>query len=385
MAPTIDVATLHEAAAWQFDQTRRARGTLEHRIDVGGQIIRFRFAGYTLANALMPAIQHLECWSSERNSQLMIDVWESSEAPIRMEPHEWVHAVSPAHALGPRDFVYCQPDIGMLILFAGNRALICYRDLAEVPPWELAIPFRIVFNSWFQRFGGQVIHGAAVANANCAVILAGFGGAGKSSTALSCLDHPSLYILSDDLCLLQDSSRNTLEDAEVATSVLSPARTSIGKQENGLDQTLPSWANAHPVVCSLYNSIKIRDENLVRFENMDLPSLDHLPLDRGKPTFFLYPRYSEKLPRQRPVQALLLPRITNQPHTRISPATPKNAWRALVPSTFAVVMGDRETAAKNIYQLTRRLPVYWLDLGTDRQKITDVIHGFLCNPPTGAG
>jgi hypothetical protein len=352
-------------------------GAAECWIQVAGQTIHLRFAGRKLADALTPAIQHLESRPSERASQLVIDVWESAHAPVHMQPHEWEYASSPAHTLGPWDYVYCQPTIGMLSLQFSNHALMCFRDIAEIPPWELAIPFRTVFNSWFQRLGGQIIHGAAVGDANNAVILTGIGGAGKSSTALSCLTHPNLYYLSDDLCLLQDWHCGNPDDAKPASGASAPAL--LGWQGNAPDDVSRSEADPHPTVYSLYNSVKIRGGNLGVFESMDLRGLDHLPLDRGKPTFFLYPRYASKLPRQRPVRALLVPRITNQSRTRVSRATPQNAWRVLVPSTFAVVMGHRETAAKHIRRLTRGLPVFWLDLGTDRLEIADTIYEFLGN------
>jgi hypothetical protein len=351
MPASLDVAALHAEAARQFDQTWRSTGGVARNMLVGGENFRLRIAGRGLAAALTPAVEHLAFEPSGQACQLTIDVWESARSPIELTVEEWAHTVSVSDVLGPHDFVYCQADIGMLILFRGNHALVCYRDITEIPPWELAIPFRIVFNSWFQRTGGQVIHAAAVANDTHAVVLAGLGGAGKSSTALSCIEHPGLYYMSDDLCLLQ-----------------APSKT------EGASST------AQTFVYSLYNSIKIRRDNLARFADMQLDQLDHLPLDRAKPTFFLYPAFREKLARRRPVHALLLPRIANKPDTQIRPATVQDAWRVLVPSTFAVVMGDRESAARNMFRLVSGLPVYWLELGFDRRQIAQAIYGLLEEP-----
>jgi hypothetical protein len=382
-APAIDVAALHDTAARQFDWARREHGELERRMLVGGQVVRFRFAGQKLDAALTPAIGHLECDAPGPRSHLAIDVWQCSQAPIELPKEAWERAVSPSLALGSHDFVYCQPDIGMVILFRGNRALVCYRNIDESPPWELAIPFRIVLNSWFQRFGGQIIHGAAVGDEHHAVILAGAGGAGKSSTALSCLGHPGLYYLSDDLCLLRDAGGGPGDRAEPLPEAGSTANNGSGRRA-GAPAAIPP-VDAAPVVFSLYNSIKIRRESLAQFAGMHLSHLEHLPLDRGKPTFFLYPRHRERLARERPVCAVLLPRITHRPETRTRPASPRDAWRVLIPSTFAVVMGERKTAARNMFRLTGNLPVYWLDLGVDRRQIADTIHAFLGSFPGKAG
>ncbi|MDF1825629.1 MAG: hypothetical protein P1U68_13360 [Verrucomicrobiales bacterium] len=308
--------------------------------EIGGRLIRIRFGDGQIGDLLTPAINHLAV-DELTGKPLTIDVWQSREAPIRLTQDDWRHAVSPLEALGPQDFLYCQPDIGMLVLRRGDRALLCYRDINEVPPWELAIPFRVILNSWFQRDGAQIIHGAAISNQQDAIVLAGVGGSGKSSTALSCLTHPGLFFLADDLCLLS-----------------SPGA---------------------PMVHSLYNSVKIRRENLSRFDKFDLPELDHLPFDHGKPTYFLHPRLRHKLAVKKPLRAILLPRITNQTETRIRLGSAQDAWRALVPSTFAVVLGDRSVTAKHIAKLTQSLPVFWLELGTGHDQISQCIAEFLAN------
>lgn len=343
----VDVDSTHGTASKHFERTVVKRGEVCRHYKIGGQVMRFRFAGSRLADLLTPAINHLAYHAKGERPNLRIDVWESPTSPVELTDEQWMQSVLPLEALGPHDFVYCQPDIGMLVLFRGNHALLCYRDISALPPWELAIPFRVIFNSWFQRTQGQVIHGAAIANDEHAVILAGVGGAGKSSTALSCLNHPSLKYMADDLCLLR--------------------------------------REPNPMVYGLYNTIKIRKEGLHRFGDMRLPHLDHLPLDHGKPTFFLQPHFQYKLAVRRPVRAILLPKITHTERTSLVPAKSSDAWQALVPSTFAVILGDRAVTAQNINSSIKGVPVYWLELGTDRNQIADVIGMFLNNVARKAG
>lgn len=324
-----------------FQRATARLGEIDQRFHIGDQVVRMRFAGRQLADVLTPALAHLACGGAgfDESTDLSIDVWESAVAPVTMPQADWLRAVSPLEAFGPRDFVYLQPDIGMLTLLCGNRALVCFREAAAIPTWEIAMPFRVTLNAWFQRQGGQIVHGAAVANDRHAVILAGRGGSGKSSTALSCLAAPSLRWMGDDLCLLQ--------------------------------------GDRQPTVCSLYNSLKLWRDNLPRFDDLPLPTRARSSDYWEKPTFFLYPQYQQELARRRPVKAILLPRITGGPHTRIAAATAGDAWRALVPSTATVVIGDQQRSARNMVRFVSRLPAYWLELGDDRERIVRTLERFL--------
>lgn len=344
MAPPKFTETHATAADNAFRKATAQCACVATHFRIGDDVIRVRLAGEPLAAALTPAMAHLACDETQFDSAtgLSIDVWASAEVPVRLPPDEWLTAVSPLAAFQTPDFIYLQPDIGMLVLFRGRQAWVCFRDASAIPTWERTMPLRVVLNAWVQRSGQQIVHGAAIANERHAVLLAGRGGSGKSSTALSCLASPSLSWLGDDLCLLQ------------------------------------SGAQVH--VCSLYNSLKLWQENLPRFHDVELPlSADSLQLPQ-KPTFFLFPQYRQKLAHRRPLSAVLLPRITGGSHTRIVAATAADAWRALVPSTVNVIIGNQQAIAAGVTRLVERLPIYWLELGVERAEIAAAIEQFLRHP-----
>ena len=68
-----------------------------------------------------------------------------------------------------------------------RRALYWVRRASDLPFWEIASPFRILFHWWAQSWGGQVAHAAAVGVNGRGVLLAGKSGSGKSTAALACL------------------------------------------------------------------------------------------------------------------------------------------------------------------------------------------------------
>ncbi len=326
-----------EQASDRFDEVVSRTGIDSFDYRIAGERFRVRFARGFPYLRLTAAICHLqtEPQSACQDTGLCIDIWQSRRAPFRLATEEWNKALSPLACIGPWPFVYCQADIGMTVAFCQDRALICFRDFDALPPWELAIPFRVVINAWFQMRGGQIMHAAALGDGRQGVLLAGRGGAGKSSTALACLDDPRIDYLSDDLCLV----------------------------------TGPGAPSVH----CLYNTAKIRAEGMHRFPELSQEVAADLSHDECKPTFYLYPDRRDRLAMTRPLAGILLPRVVAGEKTRILPASRADAWTALVPSTFAVVLGDRRVAASTIRSLVEKLPVFWLELGSDRASIAATV------------
>lgn len=91
-------------------------------------------------------------------------------------------------------------------------ALVCLEDLAHVPQYERAAPLRAALGSVLRRHGHYLVHGAAVCDEHGAgVLIGGFGGAGKSTTALRCRLGGMGY-LADDICALTPGPRPTLHN-----------------------------------------------------------------------------------------------------------------------------------------------------------------------------
>lgn len=81
------------------------------------------------------------------------------------------------------------------------HALRWVHSLADLPVWEAARPMRFALRWASAQRGAAMLHCAAVAGPAGAVLLAGRGGAGKSTSAFACLGS-GLHLLGDDFCIV---------------------------------------------------------------------------------------------------------------------------------------------------------------------------------------
>lgn len=328
-----------------FRHCAQRSGVVESCFSLGGHEIRIQSTNRKLHSALTDALRHrqIDPFSTSHPSSgslLTIRTFVSADAPVKMSTEQWHQASRPwkQNSTDSAPFVhYAGVDCRLSVLFPQTGlAFVCYPDVEQLPPWDRATPFREIFSAWFQRVGGQVVHGAAVATKQHAVLLAGAGGAGKSSTALTCLSHPELFYLGDDLCLVRQT-------------------------------------DSGPVVDPLYSSAKLLTHDLDRFAHVLPPMAD----GSEKPTFFLHPHHRKKIGTTKPLTAVLVPHVTDQAQPRICELSRGDAWRALVPSTLSLLPDSGSVALKWMTRLIGELPVYRLELGSQREAIARTIHQFL--------
>jgi hypothetical protein len=217
----------------------------------------------------------------------------------------------------------------------------------------MATPFRDILHAWFRLRGGHILHGAVVADGKHAVMLAGAGGSGKSSSAMACLRHSDLHFLGDDVTLIRDGDR--------------------GKR----------------LVHSLYNTAKLLPHDCERFAGR-LSQLDDSGRSDGKPTFYTYPDFGDRVAKTRILVGFLLVRPHQAEHAVVSPASPGDTWRAIAPSTMSLLPVDAG-GIKWLGNLAASLPACWLDVGSRREDIPVVIAAALNRlqardaTPAGAG
>lgn len=312
--------------------------------DIGAQHVAVHYLSDRLHARLHPALEHLAVESDDPPA-LTIIAQASESPPLQLTNQQWT-------AIGQRwakaDIPHDTPSANFtpgdggrldLILPAQRVAMSSFRNVDLIPAWDMATPFRDLLHQWFRGHDGHLLHGAVVADGQSAIILAGTYRAGKSSTAFACLHHSSLECLGDDVVL---------------------ARKISGEY----------------FAFSLYNACKLLPHDVDRFTH-NLRPLDDSVRGDGKPTFYLYPAFAGRLPRQRRLAAILLPRITGRPETTSSPAKPGETWRALVPSTLALTPASPHGIAW-LTTLARDRPSWWLEIGTDRRaippRIGELIH-----------
>lgn len=232
--------------------------------------------------------------------------------------------------------IRCAFDVHTSSLIVFDRERRCsytwYPDIASLPTWAKASPFRIPLSWLLNQHGIQMVHGAAVSIGGSAVLLAGAGGAGKSTTALACALAGMGY-LGDDYCAV-DPERRTVH------MVYRTAKALPGTL--GMLPRLNQW---------VVNADKIAEEKGIIFFAADDLALVH----------------------SADLTAILLPRLSNDGRTHVAAAARADAMRALLPSTIGGLMGGTDFTPKALLKLVQDVPAYTIGLGTDLAAIIDAV------------
>jgi hypothetical protein len=346
--PTPDPARFFDAVLDVFQQASAGR-LIEHRYRIGGKAVLMRFAGAAMAERFSPAIGHLsdESPADPKNAEpdLTVHFFDDRSTGARMPPAPW-----PPEAHGQRGVIQGYNDdrffttyeigIDILQMFDAKRNAGIYwvRDYEWIPYWENSFPMRSILHWRFRNEPLQAIHAGAVGNACGGVLIAGKSGSGKSTTTLACLTSGLLYA-GDDYVLADIS--------------------------------------AEPYVHSLYSTAKLVPDNCGRFPQLKSLVSNPDKLDEQKALIYLREHFPDSISRGLPLRAILLPRVTGLPNTKLVKAGAMDAFRAIAPTTLLHLTRATDEAARKISALCRSLPVYWLEAGTDLPQIPQVISEFL--------
>jgi hypothetical protein len=326
----------------RFDDAAARAGLLESRFQIGDRVVLLRFAGAALRDLLTPALQH-HAAPPEAEPDLTVHLFDTAATGVAAPPPAWA-----SDAFGRRGEVegfndgrirtVFQQGSDVLLMYDRERRAAVYwsSDHRRIPYWERSFPLRTVFHWWLEDQPMQPVHAAAVGLPEGGVLIAGLSGSGKSTTALACLDSELLFA-GDDYVLVRTSPT--------------------------------------PYVYSLYGTAKLEPENLTRFPGLQASNPDRL--DREKALLFVHSFAPRKLIRGFPIRALLVPRVTGLPDTRLGPATAAQAFLALAPTTLCHLPGAEGAALAKMSALVRQVPVYALEAGTDLAQIPRTILGLL--------
>jgi hypothetical protein len=337
-------AVVRKMAVECFENVNSIRSFEDRRYRIGGDNILVRYCEQKLAALLHRSLAHLECDAGERPS-LTIHAISSAVPPLTLSADEWLSSAirwKSQEVNEHEPFTLYVPGNGGrfdLMVAGEHQAVACFRDPDRIPAWDVATPFRDILHAWFRLRGGHILHGAVVADRSHAVMLAGAGGSGKSSSAMACLRHSDLHFLGDDVTLIRDDG------------------------------------DGRKLVHSLYNTAKLLPHDCERFAGR-LSRLDDSGDSDGKPTFYTYPDFGDRLAKTRILQGFLLVRPHPAEQTVLSPASPGDTWRAIAPSTMSLLTVDAG-GIKWLGSLAAALPACWLNVGSRRQDIPVVIAGAL--------
>lgn len=339
-------ADYFEAVYQAFQEAEQATGFADHFYVIGGYTIRLRFAGSALVSRITPALEHLATEPSSTPA-LTVCLWDSATTNRPLPPPSWstnpdiIHGEVRGYV---DDHIHISHQLGSNILnmldSRLNLAIFWLSDAHQLPYWESGSPIRTILHWWLSNQGLQLVHAAAVGAPEGGVLLAGKGGSGKSTTALTCLKSELDYV-SDDYCLVD--------------------------------------ADSQPYVYSLYNSAKVNADNIHRIPHLEsaVSNKEHLELEKA--LMFLYQHCPEKITTGFPIRAVLLPRVTGHTETTFTPAAPAAGLRALAPTTLFQLPGVSRRAFQTMATLVKKIPCYHLELGTDTSKIPGVISTLLRN------
>jgi hypothetical protein len=319
-----------------------AGGWNDEHLRIGGLAVRLRFAGSALVPRLAPSLAHLRTPPVDVPA-LTVRLFDSDSTGVGLPPVPWgedayrddgrVHARVDDELVGifePRTFSVCLPGT--------SRALYWIRSASGVHYSETGSPLLRILNLWLSSRGFQITHGGAVGDEDGCVLMVGTGGVGKSSTTLACI--PSdLQILGDDYCL-------------------------IGPEKP-------------PHVHSLYSVAKTHADTLAR-----LPFLAPMVANPDRPAgdkalCNLNDHVPQKLLRSAPLRAVAVPRITGRRDTTWAPAPAGAALTALAPSTLFQLAGADAFTFARLGRAVRKVPCYFLDVGTDPTQIPNAISSLL--------
>lgn len=317
-----DMEAGFSAAVARTEVVRRA-------VRLGGRRLEVAVASEALAARLLPAWAPFVDDGAPTSPDLVIQAWTSApsgapqpSAPIDLRDRWWrgVLADTPAFA------AQLQGPVRILSLL-DRRAAVGHwwmPDLEEVPGWESAAPFRALLHWWGPACGLHLTHAACVGVDGEGVLLAGKGGVGKSTTALSCLAAGMAFV-GDDYVFTHRAEDVVTAHAAYATAKMEPQR---------LRAWFPRWA-AHGAALTEPGGKAI----------VPLPAHDVTPALR--------------------VRALVLPTLSGALAPRLERAPAHAGMLALAPSTLFQLPCSGGAAVAHLAAVARELPTLRLHLGPD--------------------
>jgi hypothetical protein len=326
-----------EAAFQQFHDLAAVAGAVVARqVSLAGRTVRIEVSAGPMECAVLPPFSHLADHQGSE-ADLVLCAWdsESTAAPglspgWRNEDYRREGYISGFNDDRFHTALQYDPIILRILDMKRHQAAYWTSSALKLPYWEIAAPLRPLLHEWLKRIGLVAVHGGAVGREDGGVFLAGAGGRGKSNVALACLNS-ELFYASDDFCFLSKSPRWTIH--------------------------------------SLYCTGKIAAGDLVRHPHL-LGSVSNPDrLDREKALFFLSEKFGNRLIREMPLRAIVLPHVIAHGRSEIVPISVAVAQKEIALSTIELSKWAGSNTLIKVSELLRDLPAYELRLG---ESIEDV-------------
>ncbi len=319
-------------------------GSVQTAFVLAGRTIRLEGAGSALISRISPAFAHLPRVPDDTEADLTVLLWDtvSTGQPLPSLGEYGAVAGSPVTPIlhgGGRSFVFHAFENAMSYLDYEERVgVYLVEDASTLPPWERACPLRALLTWWLGPQNLLVAHGAGVGSPDGAVVLAGSGGSGKSTTALACLAAGMGY-LGDDYVLLDPRSRS---------------------------------------VWSLYGSAKLAEDHLARFPGLMQPETTQ-PADPADAKRVGWPAAANPsaMVLSAPVRAIVVPVVTLGDACTLTPVPASRALMAVAPLTLFQTAGDQRVAFRLATEFVKDMPTFRLELGAGMERVPGLLQDII--------
>jgi hypothetical protein len=332
------------AAAFARAAAAYSGGVAESCYDFAGHPVRLRLVGARLAELIPRALVHLRVPDRPAATpELVIELWDETATGVGCSgcvPQEDPEA--------PGRTEVSEGSVQVITTFAQTRTGFDRRaqhivgwigDANRLTQYEVGRPLHPQLLLWHRDRGLQAVHAGLVGRNGDGILLGGPGGAGKSTTALTCLQAGMAY-LSDDYVAV---------DAN-------PAGT--------------------PVCHSVYCSAHVEPKHLERFPILKPHAIPGRLAREDKSLILLSDLPGAILQSSVRLRAIVFPQVVDAPITRFRPASRAQALLRMAPSSLGLLLFPEALATgfETLSKLVDRVPVYWLDLGRDLAQIPEAVN-----------
>ncbi|MEI7781773.1 MAG: hypothetical protein WCJ18_07595, partial [Planctomycetota bacterium] len=318
--------------------------------EFAGLLVRVVLCGQPLLSIMLSAVSHAESSrepAADRAAtpDLTIVAWDGRATGVGLPAAFCTEA-----DIGVRGEIASLSDERFQAAYFTQARLLCHYDAerryallgvvdaTRLAAFERTNPFRAILGWFLRRHGRMLVHAAAVATPDGAVVFGGRSGVGKSTTALRCL-LAGLDYLGDDICCLSCDPA----DGPFVHGVFSSGKTHRR-----------DWAM--------------------------LPELEQFAEPRhhaaDKEHYFLARRFAAQLPLSRPVRAVVIPDHSTG-RIGFEPVAAAEAIAPIAASTTALLTSAGGEILAGLGAIVRRVPCYRFHLGPDPALIPAAVAEFI--------
>lgn len=326
----------------QIDQTwSQFTDTTPSHFQMGPYVVSLDFATPSLTQKIARAFDHLKI-ALPIPSDFTIRLWDASEIGGKLPPLEWNMIFRNGYRgyCEPPYYFHYFPCIGAISFLntEQNKAYYVVRSGKDLPWWVSGSPLQPLLHAWFRERGLQLTHSAAISDGQSALLLAGKGGSGKSTTVLTCLTE-GMHYLGEDYCLLKPGSP--------------------------------------PQVYSIYQSAKWQAHTRKLFPNFDSCIINKDTADTEKALIYYEDIFPKQIKSSSPIRALVSLTVGSAPEPSLQLQDPRAALRDLMMSTLLQLPFFHSQTMTLLDELSSQLPCYQLTLGTNFKSNTHLIRQLL--------